>query len=127
MASIDDQDASMKQPRSRPKWHRLLCVLLFFGPSILLAFLIATDTDVEPIVLIQPMGMRAITLVDAALVVTPLFFLVLSCSVAIMGERKYRLPWICCLVAGMVVQCVVSMLIGAFVHLLLYGFDEGVF
>jgi hypothetical protein len=73
------------------------------------------------------MGMRAITLVDAAMVVPPLFFLVLSCSVAIMGERKYRLPWICCLVMGMVVQCVVSTLVSAFVLLFLYGFDKGVF
>ena len=120
--------AGRRQPlRPWPKWHRLLCLLLFFGPSILLAILIATETNVQPIVLIRTIGMRDITLVDAAFVIPPLFFLTLSCSVALWGERKYRLLWVLFLMLGMVLQCAVSGCIGGLVLIFLYGFSEGVF
>ena len=132
MASFNDPYQSphvvRKQPlRPQANWHRLLCILLFFGPSILLAFLIATQTNVQPIVLIRPIGMREITLVDAAVVIPPLFFLTLSCSVALLGERKYRLLWVLLLTVGMVLQCVVSACIGGLVQLFFYGFSEEMF
>lgn len=133
MVSLDErpyqtpQDVKESSEMTCLKLHRFLCIVLFLSPSILLLFLVATPYDVDPIDITPPVaGMRSLTLVDAILGCTHLLFLALSCSVALLGERKHRMLWVLFLTLAMVVQCIVDVFVGAALLLIVDGSLAGV-
>jgi hypothetical protein len=106
------------QPVSR-KLCRILCVGVFFAPTVILTCILTLQIDVKPVRVYGP-----VDLVHAILIGVPFICLALACLLALIGEEKYKLIWCVSLTCGMMIQCIVDLILGFLLALSISGFAD---